>query len=106
MVAPTITIQRGQKMLDRNMPNVFETLISDVCIDESDIAATSDGFFVVEKSIADILSVRNILDFPGAGGSVPPRVSGIRPRCTRRSGDPGRSAGAFFPALPESPAAP
>ena len=50
-------------MSDRNMPNIFRLLLSDMCIDKPDIAGTSDGFFVVNKSIANILSVKEILIF-------------------------------------------
>ena len=44
-------------MTERNIPKVFRLLLSDMCIDKPDIAGTSDGFFVVNKSIANILSV-------------------------------------------------
>ena len=37
-------------MSDRNIPNIFRLLLSDMCIDKPDIAGTSDGFFVVNKS--------------------------------------------------------
>ena len=55
-------------MADRNIPNVFKLLLSNVCIDKSDIAGTSDGFFVVNKSIANILSVKDVFDFPDSSG--------------------------------------
>ena len=51
-------------MLDRNIPNIFRLLLSDMCIDKHDIAGTSDGFFMVNKSIANILSTKEIFDFP------------------------------------------
>ena len=57
-------------MSDKNMPNVFEVLLLYMCIDESDIAKTSDGFFVVKKSIAQILATKNILDFPAENGGM------------------------------------
>ena len=31
-------------MSDRNTPNIFKLLLSDMCIDKSDITGTSDGF--------------------------------------------------------------
>jgi hypothetical protein len=55
-------------MPDRNIPNVFRGLIADLCIDASYIAETSDGFFLVNKSVANILSVKDVLDFPDASG--------------------------------------
>lgn len=39
-------------MSDRNMPNIFRLLLSDLYIDEADIAGTVDVFFVINKSIA------------------------------------------------------
>ena len=51
-------------MSDRNIPHIFKNLLSDKCIEQSDILKTSDGFFIINKSISDILSVKNILDFP------------------------------------------
>ena len=47
-------------MSHKNIPNIFRLLLSDMCIDKPDIARTSDGFFVVNKSIANILSVKDI----------------------------------------------
>ena len=55
-------------MSDRNIPNIFRLLLSDMCIDKSNITGTSDGFFVVNKSIANILSVKDIFDFPDSSG--------------------------------------
>ncbi len=55
-------------MSDRNIPNIFRLLLSDMCIDKPDIAGTSDGFFVVNKSIANTLSVEYIFDFPDTSG--------------------------------------
>ena len=55
-------------MSDRNIPNIFRLLLSDMCVDESDIMGTFDGFFVVNKSIANILSVKDIFDFPDSSG--------------------------------------
>ena len=55
-------------MSDRNIPNIFRLLLSDMCIDKPDIAGTSDGFFMVNKSIANILSVKDVFDFPDTSG--------------------------------------
>ena len=55
-------------MSDRNIPNIFRLLLSDMCIDKFNITGTSDGFFVVNKSIANILSVKDIFDFPDTSG--------------------------------------
>jgi hypothetical protein len=41
-------------MADRNIPNVFGLLLRDMCINKPNIAKTFDGFFVVNKSIANI----------------------------------------------------
>ena len=55
-------------MSDKNIPNIFRLLLSDMCIDKPDIVGTSDGFFVVNKSIANILALKGILDFPDSSG--------------------------------------
>ena len=51
-------------MSDKNAPGIFCFLLSDKSIEKSDIAQTSDGFFMVNKSIANILSLKGIYDFP------------------------------------------
>ena len=52
-------------MSHKNIPNIFKRLLSDMCIDEHDILGTSDGFYMVYKSIANILSQRKaFLTFP------------------------------------------
>ena len=55
-------------MSDRNIPNIFRLLLSDMCIDKLDIVGTSDGFFMVNKSIANILALKGVLDFPDSSG--------------------------------------
>ena len=55
-------------MLHKNIPNIFKCLLSDMCIDEHDILGTSDGFYMVYKSIANILALKGILDFPDSSG--------------------------------------
>lgn len=55
-------------MSDKNIPDVFGQLLSDNYIEKSHIIRTSDGFFMVYKSLADILAEKNILDFPDTAG--------------------------------------
>lgn len=55
-------------MSDKNIPNIFRLLLSDMCIDKHDILKTSDGFYMVNKSVANILKVKGILDFPDSSG--------------------------------------
>ena len=50
------------------MPNTFRCLLSDMSIEKSDIAGTGDGFFLVNKSVANILASKGIFDFPDASG--------------------------------------
>lgn len=54
--------------MDKNMPNVLQLLLSDGSIENTDISKTSDGFFVVNKSIASILSLKGVVDFPDSSG--------------------------------------
>ena len=49
-------------------PNIYRFLLSETIIEESDIAGTSDGFFLVHKSVANILSSKDIFDFPDSSG--------------------------------------
>ena len=55
-------------MSDKCIPNAFGLLLRDMCIDKTDILKTSDGFFLVNKSIEEILASRNIFDFPDTNG--------------------------------------
>lgn len=55
-------------MSDKNIPRNFHFLLSDMYITKSDIAGTSDGFYMVNKSIEDILASRDIFDFPDSSG--------------------------------------
>lgn len=55
-------------MSDRKIPDIFRILLSYMCIDKTDIINTSDSFFIVNKSIANILSARGVFDFPDTGG--------------------------------------
>ncbi len=55
-------------MPDQNTPHIFRLLIADTSIEKADIVGTSDGFFAVYKSLADILSSKGIFDFPDSTG--------------------------------------
>ena len=55
-------------MLEKNTPNIFRFLLSDTNVENSDILETSDGFFMVKKSIANILLSKGITDFPDSSG--------------------------------------
>ena len=50
-------------MTTANIPDVFQTLLSDMCIGPADIRKTPDGFFLVYKSLSDILAEKGIVDF-------------------------------------------
>ena len=56
-------------MSDHRIPQMIQQLLSGNHIDASDILATADGFFLVYKSISDILVEKNILDFPNFQGA-------------------------------------
>ena len=43
-------------MSHKNIPNMFKCLLSDTCIDKHDVLGTSDDFYMVYKSIANILA--------------------------------------------------
>ena len=49
-------------------PNIYRFLLSETIIEESDIAGTADGFFLVHKSVANILASKDIFDFPDSSG--------------------------------------
>lgn len=55
-------------MPDKNIPNIFRFLLSDMSIENSDIVGTSDGFFMVNKSMANILSTKGVFDFSDSSG--------------------------------------
>ena len=46
-----------------NVPAVWEWLLSNMCIEETHILSTADGFSMVWKSLSDILAEKNIHDF-------------------------------------------
>ena len=54
--------------MDRNTPNIFTRLLSELCMEKTDITKTADGFFVVNQSVASILAFKNVLDFPDSSG--------------------------------------
>lgn len=51
------------------LPNDFLRLRDDGFIGESDVVNTHDGFFVICKSVADILAEKGIVDFPDPDGT-------------------------------------
>ena len=55
-------------MSGKIVPNIFRFLLSETIIEESDIAGTSDGFFLVHKSVANLLASKGIFDFPDSSG--------------------------------------
>ena len=56
-------------MMDQQtMPKAFRQLLSEECIKESDILHTQDGFLLLYKSLSDILSEKDIFDFPNSSG--------------------------------------
>lgn len=50
------------------IPEVFQQLLSEGCIEETDIKKTQDGFWIGYRSIADILARKEIFDFPDPDG--------------------------------------
>ena len=55
-------------MSDKNIPDLFRSLISDMTIENSDVFGTSDGFSMVYRSVSDLLSSKGVLDFPDSSG--------------------------------------
>ena len=55
-------------MRQSNVPKVFRRLISEGFIEETDIQKTQDGFWLVYRSICDILARKEIFDFPDKDG--------------------------------------
>lgn len=54
--------------MNKNIPKIFGLLLSDMSIENSEIISTADDFFVVNKSIANILSTKGIFDFLSSKG--------------------------------------
>ena len=50
------------------IPEIFGRLQSEAYINPSDILKTSDGFWLIYKSLSDILSEKGIFDFPDSDG--------------------------------------
>jgi hypothetical protein len=50
------------------VPDIFRQLQAEAYIDPSDILKTPDGFWLVYKSLSDILLVKGIVDFPDSEG--------------------------------------
>ena len=55
-------------MSDKKIPNIFRRLLADMRIETSDIVGTSDGFAMVNRSIANILATKGVFDFPDSSG--------------------------------------
>ena len=55
---------RSQPNDNTKMPEAFLKLLSEGCINESDILKTPDGFWMIYKSLSDILFEKDIVDFP------------------------------------------
>ena len=55
-------------MSEKSTPKIFSLLISEKCAEESDILRTDDGFFMIYKSLSNILLEKDVLDFPDLKG--------------------------------------
>ena len=55
-------------MITSTIPQIFHSLAAEKCIRMSDILSTQDGFFLVSKSLSDILAEKEIFDFPDSSG--------------------------------------
>ena len=55
---------------ERKLPEVFETLIKVGYLSETKVYSTSDGFFAVAVSVADILAQRDITTVPDRKGEL------------------------------------
>lgn len=55
--------------MDRKyIPEIFQQLQSMGSVNQSDILKTTDGFWLIYKSLSDILSEKDIFDFPNSDG--------------------------------------
>ena len=52
----------------KHIPGIFLQLQSEKLIEQSDILKTADGFWMIYKSLSDILSEKGIFDFPNSDG--------------------------------------
>ncbi len=55
-------------MTGKNMPRAFAFLLSEMSVEKQDIKETSDGFFMVARSVSDILSTKEIFQVPDTDG--------------------------------------
>lgn len=62
-------LQQEAVMRVNAVPNLFLQLQSNECICMNDLANTKDGFWIVRKSLSEILAQKNILDFPDTDGT-------------------------------------
>ena len=63
-----ILIRRDGTMSDRGIPKIFQFLLSELCLPGSDLVQTGDGFFLLKRSVADLLAVKDVFDFPDSTG--------------------------------------
>lgn len=63
-----ILIRRDGTMSDRGTPKIFQFLLSELCLPGSDLVQTGDGFFMLKRSVADLLAVKDVFDFPDSTG--------------------------------------
>ena len=57
-------------MDEKYIPKIFWQLQSEEYINPSDILKTPDGFWLIYKSLSDILSEKGIVDFPDSEGRL------------------------------------
>ena len=57
-------------MPDYIQPDVLDFLLANGCIEASDIRKTGDGFYLIYKSLSQILAEKKILDFPDSSGQI------------------------------------
>lgn len=59
---------RSQSSDKEKIPEIFRKLESQGCMDGSDVLKTQDGFWMIYKSLSDILLEKDITDFPASDG--------------------------------------
>ena len=52
----------------KSIPEVFQQLILEGCLEKTDILKTQDGFWMAYRSVADILARKEVFDFPDPDG--------------------------------------
>ena len=55
-------------MDQKHVPSIFCRLQAEGCINQSDILKTPDGFWLIYKSLSDILSEKGVVEFPDSEG--------------------------------------